>query len=230
MVPEENEMQSPPAPAEGAAGPIPDIDPAKLAELEAKLKAFKANQGKTESGSEAPDSPFDPTQFEYEPEKEHLYRRATIEEVNGEAKWVYVEHQYYIHSGQWHIEGGGQEKGKDKRGQMQYRAKGLDQIISEVINGPEGMLSVQKGWRLSALLPGGSLGSGSGVAVFERQVKRVLPDPKPIVKPEEVPLEETTDEELARMQERSKEWSGEGKPADEAEPDSTQTETQEGGS
>ncbi len=206
----------PPAPAEGIAGPLPDIDPEKLAALEERLKEFKKREGTTASGSEAVEdgqpSTFRREDWEYDPDLEHLYLRAQVENTPEGPKWVVIEHQYWILTGQWHIANSGEPRmqgnqvQKDKQGRVQYHAKGLDHMIQEIINGPDGMLSRQKGWRLSALLPGQM---GQGIAVMERQAKRALPDPKPIIKPEEQPLEKTTDEELARMQEKAKEWTGE---------------------
>jgi len=197
----------PPLPAEvtGEAGSLPDIDPEKLKLLQEKLAAFKKSTGETISGSEDPDAlpqSLDLSKFEVDPELEHFYKRAELDKETG--TWFVVEHQYMIQSGAWHVDGSGQVYNIDKKGRKHYRAKGLDHIITEIVNGPEGMLSRQKGWRLSALLPGN--GMGQGTAVFERQVKRALPEPKPIVKPEEQPLEKTTDEELARMNERAKNW------------------------
>lgn len=206
----------PPTPAEGVAGPLNDIDPAKLAALEERLKEFKKREGTTESGSEAVDdvpSTFNSKEWEYDTALEHLYNRSQVEDTPEGPKWVVMEHQYWILTGQWHIEHSGEPRltstgtaQRDKQGRVQYHAKGLDHMIQEIINGPDGMLSRQKGWRLSALLPGQM---GQGVAILERQAKRALPDPKPIVKPEEQPLEKITDEELARMQDKAKEWTGE---------------------
>ena len=139
-----------------------------------------------------------------------------MEETAAGPKWTVIEHQYWIISGNWHFDNSGEPKVqngvvvKDKHGRVQYHPKGLDHRIQEIINGPDGMLSRQKGWRLSALLPGSM---GQGIAVMERQAHRALPDPKPIIKPEEQPLEKTTDEELARMQEKAQEWSGDAQPA-----------------
>ena len=197
------------------AGPLADVDPAKLAMLRERLAAFKKNEGKTISGSEDPDAApesLDLTKFEVDPELEHLYKRATAEDSpDGTRHWFVIEHQYMIQTGAWHIDGSGQATGKNKQGVTLYRAKGLDHIITDIINGPEGILSRQKGWRLSALLPNQM---SNGVAVFERQVKRALPDPKPIVKPEEQPMEKTTDEELARMNDRAKEWAAGQEPTE----------------
>lgn len=218
QMPEQDEIAlnaQPPTPAEGIAGPLADIDPEKLAQLEERLKEFKKNQGTTESGSEYPDAPpstFRTEDWEYDPALEHLYLRSQLENTPEGLKWVVIEHQYWIVTGQWHIDNSGEPKiqggmpVRNKQGQIQYHAKGLDHIVQEIINGPDGMLSRQKGWRLSALLPGSM---GQGIAVMERQARRALPDPKPIIKAEEVPLEKTTDEELARMQEKAKEWVGE---------------------
>jgi hypothetical protein len=198
----------PPEPAEGIAGPLADIDPARLAQLEEKLKEFKKREGTTVSGSEDPDapSPFKEEDWEVEPELLHLYQRAQLEE----GKWIVVEHQYWILTGQWHVDNSGEPRMqgsmvvKDKQGRVQYHAKGIDHMVQEVINGPDGMLSRQKGWRLSALLPGQM---NQGIAVMERQARRALPDPKAIVKDAETqPLEKTTDEELARMQEKARAW------------------------
>lgn len=191
----------------GVAGTINEIDPEKLKLIEKRLKEFRDSQARTESGSELPDGPqFDLADYEVDPQLEHLYRRARVENTAEGPKWVILEHQYMIQTGQWHIENSGQPRGKDKHGRTLYHARGLDHLINEIVNGAEGMYSTEKGWRLSALLPGPM---GQGIAVFERQVKRALPDPKPIVKPEEEPLEETTDEELARMDERAKNWTEE---------------------
>ncbi len=209
-----NAPVEPPAPAEGIAGPLADIPPERLAALEARLAEFKKRGGETASGSENPDapSPFDPKEWEFEPELEHLYMRSQPEDTPQGKKWVVVEHQYWIVTGQWHVPNSGEPKMqggmvvKNKQGQVQYHAKGLDHTIQDIINGPDGMLSRQKGWRLSALLPGSM---GQGIAVLERQARRVLPDPKAIVKPEETPLEKVTDEELARMQDKAKDWTGE---------------------
>jgi hypothetical protein len=227
MLPEQDEVAlnaQPPAPAEGVAGVIPDIDPERLKMMEERLKAFKTAQeaGKTESGSEAVEAPeFVPEDWEVEPELMHLYQRSRLEQTGEGPKWVVLEHQYYMVTGQWHIEHGGEpiiQNGvvKKKDGRVQYHTKGLDQVVTEIINGPDGLLSRKQGWRLSALLPGQM---GQGIAVLERQTKRALPDPKPIEKPEEKPLEKVTDEELARMQEKAKEWTGEKA---EGEPDQPQ--------
>lgn len=224
----DNHDLQPPLPEEAVAeaGPLSDVDPDKLAKLRERLAAFKKSTGETVTGSEDPDAPaqvtFDPEKFEVEPELEHLYKRATLEKTAEGMKWVVIEHQYLCHSGAWHIENSGQPMGKTKHGKTLFHAKGLDHLISEIVNGPEGVLSRQKGWRLSALLPG--TGMSQGVAVFERQVQRALPDPKPIVRPEEEPIEKTTDEELVRMNERAKAWQA----GESGEPDVPSTEEIEG--
>lgn len=205
MTPEVEGEQSP-----GVAGPLQEISPEKLAELQERLAAFKRGEGTTASGSEGVDqvNKFNPADWEVEPHLMHLYMRSTLEQTPDGPQWVVMEHQYMIQTAPWHVENAGKPYAKTKQGKTLTHGMGLDFIINEIVNGPEGMYSREKGWRLSALLPGNSLGSG-GIAVFERQVRRALPDPKPIVHPEEQPLEETTDEELARMQEKAQEWTAE---------------------
>jgi hypothetical protein len=193
-----------PEEAAGEAGPLSEVDPEKLRILRERLAAFQTNKETTVTGSEDPDAlpqSLDLSKFEVEPELEHFYKRAELDKESG--AWVVVEHQYMIHTGAWHIDGSGQLTGTNKQGKKLYRAKGLDHIITEIINGPEGVLSRQKGWRLSALLPGAM---SQGIAVFERQVRRALPEPKPIVQPDEQPLEKVSDEELVRMNDRAKAW------------------------
>jgi hypothetical protein len=223
--PEMLQGSAPPEPAEGLAGPLADIDPEKLAALEDRLKEFRKNAGQTESGSEAVDaaiSTFNPADWEVEPELEHLYQRSQLENTDQGPKWTVLEHQYWIVTGKWHVDHSGEPKTqngrivKDKHGRVQRYPKGIDHMVQEIINGPDGMLSREKGWRLSALLPGAM---GEGIAVLERQARRALPDPKAIVKPEETPLEKVTDEELVRMNERAQEWTEENSaPTDGLEP------------
>lgn len=206
----ENEGAAPTTPEGTVAVAGTEIPPEKLAELEAKLAEFKAGGG--DGSTEQPALAFDPEQYEFDPTLEHLYLRSTLEPTPEGPKWMVVEHQYWFLSGQYHVEDGGTPRiqggmiVKDKKGRTQYHAKGLDQQVTEIVNGPEGAATRLKGWRLSGIIPQG--GMGIGVAILDREVKRALPDPKPITKAEEQPLEKVTDEELAQVQEKAKQWDG----------------------
>lgn len=169
-----------------------EIDPEEMARLAENLKLFKENQQKTISGSEAPE--VDLSDFELDPELEHLYRRGRVEDTDEGPKWVAAEHQYLIVGGNY-----SGEHGKKKENGLYVR---LDDMITAIVNGPEGIISIKEhGWRLTAIIPNGS---GLGVAILERNIKRVLPDPKPVEKT--TPVEEVHDEELQRMSAQSQEW------------------------
>lgn len=171
-----------------------EIDPEKLAELEKRLAEFKSGGGQTVSGSENPDGAPDLTDFELDPELAHLYARGRVEDIDNVPTWVTAEHQYWIVSGSY----AGEMGRKNKAG---YFTR-LDDIISSIINGPDGIMSIKDhGWRLSAVIPNGA---GMGVAILERNVKRKLPWPKTVEKTTEVA--DVKDEELVRMNAEAKKW------------------------
>lgn len=186
---------------EGVAGPLKEIDPETLKKLTEKIKALK--EGEKIDGS--PET-LNLDKYEIEPDMVHLYKRATLETTPEGAKvWAVVMHEYYIQTGPWHMDGGGQQVPVGNRGKTRTRSEGLDQIMTRIVNGPEGMLSAQRGWKVSALVPLFGL-SGHGAVVFEREVKRILDDPKPITDPEATPLEKADDAELAKVQEAAQKW------------------------
>lgn len=169
-----------------------EIDPEMLALAEQKLKEFKENASQTASGSEGVDPALD--QLEIKPDLLHLYKRGQIEDVDGNPTWVTAMHEYLIISGNYNGEFGK----RNKAGQYMR----LDDLITEITNGPEGIMSIRDhGWRLSAILPNGS---GMGVAILERNIKRVLPTPEPVKLKTEVA--EVKDEELQRVNADSQQW------------------------
>jgi hypothetical protein len=201
----EAEINEPAAPRE--------VDPAQLAELERRLAAFKESTGQTASGSVAPT--VDLSDFELDPEIAHLYRRGRVEDretsEGPKPTWVSPEHQYLIVDGNYNGSHG-MRRGK---GQGQHLFIRLDDNITAIVNGPEGIMSVpEHGWRLSAILPNSG---GMGVAVFERNVKRELPDPTPVQKTTTVA--DVKDEELMRMNEEAQQWAA-GQDGQVAEPTS----------
>jgi len=181
-----------------------EIDPEVLAQLERNLEAFKSEQGATASGSEAVAGP-NLDDFEFDPALEHLYRRGRVEDVDDVPTWVTPEHQYLIIGGNY-----GGERGKRNKGNVLMR---LDDQIQEITNGPEGIMSIANhGWRLSAVIPNGT---GMGVAILERNIKRPLPWPDAVKKETEVAA--VKDEELQRMNETAQAWAAEQQSQDAGE-------------
>lgn len=192
------------AEAEPTMAPAPElpreVDPAMLAEIEKKLAAFQSSQAQTVSGSEAPAGP-DLSQFEIPPHLQHLYARARIEDVSRDGSevtqptWVCAAHEYRIIMGNVSGELG-------KRNEKTGRFFRLDDQINEIVNGPDGLLSIPKhGWSLSAMIPNGA---GLLTAVLERNKKWSLPDPEPVKK--ETKVAEVKDEELQRANAVAQEW------------------------
>lgn len=178
-----------------------EIDPTNLAELHHILDEFKEEHTQeTASGSAIPIPSLD--DLEVEPELRYLYERGTVEETSEGTKWVVAKHEFLIETGSYSGEHG-------KTNKAGYLTR-LDDIITKVVNGEHGIMSVKThGWRLSAIIPNGT---GMGVAVFERNVKMILPDPKPVEKKTEVA--QVKDEELVRVNEESQAWAA-GQTADE---------------
>jgi hypothetical protein len=190
MVPESGLTADPNA--EVNAGLPPEIDPEALARLEENLAKFKENEERTSSGSEAVGT--DLSGLEIDPALAHLYARGRVEDVDGKPTWVCAMHEYLVLSGSF-----SGEFGKRNKAGMYMR---LDDLITEVANGPEGIMSIpQHGWRLSAILPNGS---GLGVAIMERNIKRILPWPEPVKTETEVA--DVKDEELQRANADAQAW------------------------
>lgn len=170
----------------------PEIDPEALARLEENLARFKESEAQTASGSEAPTT--DLSGLELDPNLAHLYQRGRVEDVDGKPTWVTAMHEYLVLSGNF----SGAFGKRNKAGIYQR----LDDQITEVVNGPEGIMSIRDhGWRLSAILPNGS---GMGVAIMERNIKRVLPWPEPVKT--ETPVADVKDEELQRVNADAAKW------------------------
>ncbi len=175
-----------------------EIDPAALAELERNMEAagFKKGEGTTASGSEGASGP-NLDDFELDPKLSHLYHRGRFEPTEDGGHWVCAEHQFMIVTGTY----SGQAGSRNKAG---FYTR-LDDMITAITNGAEGIMTIKEhGWRLSAIIPNGT---GLGVAVFERNVRRVLPDPKPIEKVAVVA--DVKDEELVRVNEAAQAWADE---------------------
>lgn len=210
MADEKPEVEVPETPEslDGPENPLAGIDPEKMRELEEKLAAFRQGDGNTTvTGSEAPS--MDLSRFEIPAGMEHLYKRAKqVDGPDGKPAWAVIQHEYMTRSGSI----SNNTEGVDGKG----LPKRLDDQINVIINSAQGMLSSVNGWRLSAILPNGI---GSGVAVFERDTKILLPMPE-LVKTD-VEVQPVDDEELKRMQEKAEQWTaGEGGTT-EGDPDKT---------
>lgn len=170
-----------------------EVDPEKLAQLQAMVEQIKKGEGETASGSEARPIP-NLEDYEVPPDKKHLYERAQWVDDDQGGHWEVVEHQYWIETASYN----------SKRGS--FRGDGFpnrpDDICNMIVNGPEGLLSWPKtGWHLSAMIPNGS---GMVALVFERDYRHPLEPLKEV--PKETPVAPVKDEELRRMEDQAKEW------------------------
>ncbi len=209
------------APADGPDASLPtalrDVNPERLAEIRAKLARFVESRGKTVSGSEAPDqAPVTPpatagvegdkptgsvmtgedvdwSEYDLDYNVRHLYPRAAFRQTGQGPKWVAMLDEFFTtekdtRSHGKEVNAPGTVDGTEKEPQN------LGEYLTQMVNGREG-------WRIAALLPGGT---GRVSVVMQKQSPYVLPDPIPLKKDAEVAV--PTEPELQQVEDSAIEF------------------------
>lgn len=214
---EQQPVEETPVAEVGAEVAVPEalreVDPAKLAEVRAKLAAFMAKRGQTISGSEDPDSPVasegvqqmggtdgenplgetmtgadvDWAEYDLDYSVKHLYPKATFRATPQGPKWVAMLDEFYSteRAAKQH---GKQVNAPGSTDKNDTEPLNLGEYLTQMTNGPEG-------WAIAAILPGTS---GNAIVIMRKQTPVMLPDPSPLKKMEEV--EAPKDQELASVE------------------------------
>jgi hypothetical protein len=223
---EQQPVEETPVADVGAEVSVPEalrtVDPAKLAEVRAKLAAFMAKRGTTVSGAEDPDSPVvtegvqqmggteganpmgetmtgkdvDWDEYDLDYSVRHLYPRAIFRDTPQGPKWVATLDEFYSteRAAKQH---GKQVNAPGSTDKNETESLNLGEYLTQMVNGPDG-------WAIAATLPGTS---GNAIVILRKGTNVVLPDPSPLKKMEEV--EAPKDQELASIEDAALDFAAE---------------------